>query len=220
MGCKLQFALKRRDATLFAWRQRREFPGFAWSCGACITWHVACEGGLTHKSPTTMKAFLNVCCALGLSSLLLFAAKNLEATAAPEVARSTTGSVAFDSYARTKIVQYLDTYRTDPMGLPPGWTVSIQVNEIPAAWCRSRIAAGLVVSASERTYLMAAPAELIRMMPTDSQHLRYYIAGCNMVAVDQKYKIVDSLNIPTIRLLGEGKLAQPLQFVRHLDSRL
>ena len=32
--------------------------------------------------------------------------------------------------------------------------------------------------------------------------------------------IVDSLNIPTIRLLGVGELAQPLQLVRHLDSRL
>lgn len=55
-------------------------------------------------------------------------------------------------------------------------------------------------------YLMAAAAELIRMMPTDSQHLRYCIAGCNRVAVDQNDRIGDSLNIPTICLLGEGKL--------------
>lgn len=32
--------------------------------------------------------------------------------------------------------------------------------------------------------------------------------------------IVDSVNIPTIRLLGVGELAQPLLRVRHLDSRL
>lgn len=121
---------------------------------------------------------------------------------------------------RTKIVQYFDTYRTDPMGLPPGWTVGLQVNEIPAAWWRSRIAAGLVVGASERTYLMAAPTELVRMMPTHSQSLRYYLAGCHLVALDHNYKVVDSVNIPTIRLLGEGGRAQPLQLVRHLDSRL
>ncbi len=40
------------------------------------------------------------------------------------------------------------------------------------------------------------------------------------VAVDHNYKVVDSVNIPTICLLGEGGRAQPLQFVRHLDSRL
>ena len=204
----------------FAWSRQRGFLDFTRGCFAWGIWHVACERGMTHNSPTSMKALLNVCCALGLSSLLLVGARNLEATAAPEVARSITGSVVFDSYARTKIVQYFDTYRTDPMGLPPGWTVGLQVNEIPAAWWRSRIAAGLVVGASERTYLMAAPTELVRMMPTHSQSLRYYLAGCHLVALDHNYKVVDSVNIPTIRLLGEGGRAQPLQLVRHLDSRL
>ena len=204
----------------FAWSRQRGFLDFTRGCFASGIWHVACERGMTHNSPTSMKALLNVCCALGLSSLLLVGARNLEATAAPEVARSITGSVVFDSYARTKIVQYFDTYRTDPMGLPPGWTVDLQVNEIPAAWWRSRIAAGLVVGASERTYLMAAPTELVRMMPTHSQSLRYYLAGCHLVALDHNYKVVDSVNIPTIRLLGEGGRAQPLQLVRHLDSRL
>ena len=133
------------------------------------------------------------------------------------MARS-SGAAAFNSYARTKIVQYFDTYRADPLGLPPGWTKGIQVKNIPAAWANSWLAPGAVVAASEQTYLMAAPVELIRMLPTHSQDLRYYMAGCNLVAVDPNYKIVDSVHIPTVRLLGGDDAVQPLQLVRHVGS--
>ncbi len=176
-----------------------------------------------------MKAFLNVCCALGFSCLLLLAARNLQATAIPEASSNSAGSVArssapavFHSYARTKIVQYFDTYRTDPMGLPPGWAIGIQVNEIPAAWGNSRIAPGFVVRENERTYLMAAPSELIRVLPSQPQDLRYYVAGSNLVAVDHNYKIVDSIQIPTIRLPDaddRADHAQPLQLVRNTGAR-
>lgn len=176
-----------------------------------------------------MKAILNVCCALGFSCLLLLAARNIQATAIPEVTSDSSGSVArssapaaFHSYSRTKIVQYFDTYRTDPMGLPPGWTLGLQVNKIPAAWGNSRIAPGLVVAESERKYLMAAPSELIRVLPLRPLELRYFLAGNNLVAVDHNYKIVDFVQIPTIRLSDAddgADHAQPLQLVRNTRSR-
>ena len=170
-----------------------------------------------------MKTFLNACGALGLSALLLLAARNLGATAEPELTSKSVGTVArsstvvaFNSYARAKVVQYFDTYRTEPLGLPPGFGAKVEAEEIPLAWGISRIAPGSVVQESERACLVEAPPELVRILRTDSRDFHYYVAGRSLVAMNKDYRVVDSVLIPTIRLTAEE--SSPLQLVSRIGS--
>ncbi|MES2920593.1 MAG: hypothetical protein V4819_03555 [Verrucomicrobiota bacterium] len=38
------------------------------------------------------------------------------------------------------------------------------------------------------------------MLPAPSTGVRYYVAGSNVVAVDSEYRVVDSVQIPSIKL--------------------
>ena len=173
-----------------------------------------------------MKALLNVCCVLSLVCLLYLAAGHSASLALPEfnritashVARSSTPAV-FNSYDRMKVLQYFDTFRSDPMGLPAGWAAKIMVNNIPAEWTKSPLAAGIVVQESDRGYLLGPPPELVRVLPASRQDLRYYVAGCNLVAVDPNFKVVDSVRIPSIILIGRSESASPLQLIGLTEPR-
>lgn len=118
--------------------------------------------------------------------------------------RTETTTTTFNPEARTKVVTYFDAYKTSPHGLPPAWAAQVQVKEVPTAWRTTRIAPGVVVQEKERGYLVDAPAELIKVLPAPGSGVRYYVAGSNVVAVDSSYRVVDSIQIPTVKLTVEG----------------
>ncbi|MEO5914100.1 MAG: hypothetical protein ABIS50_07700 [Luteolibacter sp.] len=115
------------------------------------------------------------------------------------VTRTETTTHTFNPEVQTKVVTYFDAYKAQPYGLPPGWVSKVQVKRVPPAWRSSRIAPGVVVAEKERTYLVAAPPELVQVLPAPTGDVRYYVAGSNVVAVDGHYKIIDSVQIPTIK---------------------
>lgn len=175
-----------------------------------------------------MKAILNLCCAASFACVLLMAVSGFDLSLPASVARKTTPGASrnvpppateFGSRARTKVMQYFDTYRTDPLGLPPDCAAEINLREIPASWRTPGIVRGKVVGEGDRSALVEAPVELVRVLPALQPKASYFLAGDYLVAVDRGYKIVDSIRIPTIHL-PPGELTEspkPDQLVRHLD---
>lgn len=116
----------------------------------------------------------------------------------------TTTTTTFNPEARTKVVKYFETHKGERYGLPPGWAARVKAKDLPAAWRTTRIVPGMVIADKERPYLMEAPPELIRVLPTPrSEDVRYYMAGGNVIAVDKSYKVVDSIQIPSIKITVE-----------------
>ena len=111
--------------------------------------------------------------------------------------KTTETTRTFAPEVQTKVVKYFDGYKTERYGLPPGVTVTVK--EMPTEWRTSRINPGVVVVEKNRSHLVAAPPELVKILPTPRAETRYYIAGSNVVAVDKSYKIVDSIHIPSIK---------------------
>lgn len=154
-----------------------------------------------------MKSILKTFGLITAASILPLAAQSSQTTEKTETSHHADGSVTktetttttFNPEARTKVVTYFDSYKTNPYGLPPGWTAKVHVKEIPTAWRTTRIAPGVIVSEKERSYLLDAPPELIKVLPAPTTGVRYYVAGSNVVAVDSSYKVVDSIQIPTIK---------------------
>ncbi len=122
----------------------------------------------------------------------------------PATTTETTTTTTFNPEARTKVVTYFDTYKTNPHGLPPAWVTKVKGRKVPATWRTSRISPGVVVTEEQRSYLIDAPADLVQVLPPSSQGVRYYVAGSNVVAVDSSYKVVDSIQIPTIKYEDQG----------------
>lgn len=157
-----------------------------------------------------MKTFLQTCGVATFGCLLPLAAQNTETTTKSEVTRNADGSVthsestttvSFTPDARTGVVKYFDAFRNEPFGLPPAWVNQFRVNQIPVAWRVSTVERGVVVPELERPYLVEAPPDLVSVLPAPLAGIRYYVAGSNVVAVDRSYKVVDSVKIPTIRLI-------------------
>jgi hypothetical protein len=114
--------------------------------------------------------------------------------------KHTTTTKTFNPEVRTKVTKYFDTYKTERYGLPPAYVQRIKVKEIPAAWRTSVIAPGVVITEKERPFLVEAPPELIKVLPAPSPDVQYYMAGGNVVAVDRSYKVVDSIQIPSVKI--------------------
>lgn len=124
-------------------------------------------------------------------------------TNAAGTVKETVTTVTFNPEARTKVVQYFDTYKANPHGLPPGWVEQMRVKEIPVAWRTTRIAPGVVVTEKERPLLVEAPPALVAVLPAPAPEVRYYLAGSNVVAVNKTYQVVDSLQIPSVTFAAE-----------------
>ncbi len=118
------------------------------------------------------------------------------------VTKTETKTTTFNPQVRTKVVKYFTTYKGEKYGLPPALVTKIKVNEVPTAW-RTTITPGGVITEKERTYLIDAPAELVTVLPPAAGGVRYYVAGSNVVAVDPEYRIVDSVQIPSIKFAAE-----------------
>lgn len=144
-----------------------------------------------------MKAILNLCCAASAACVIAFAVGFVE----PSATKASAGETeeAFESHAGSKVVQYFDTYRADPLGLPAGCAREVQTRAIPVSWTNHEIDRGSMLAEGERSALVEAPAELVRVLPTRHTPIRYYLAGSNLVAVDNSFKVVDSIRIPTVR---------------------
>jgi hypothetical protein len=159
-----------------------------------------------------MKSIIRTCGLATLGCILPLAAQVTETTETTETSRSATGAVTetttttqtFNPEARTKVVTHFETYKTNPYGLPPGLAAKIQVKKIPPAWRTTRISPGVVVTEEHRPYLVEAPAEIVKVLPAPSTGVRYYVAGSNVVAVDSTYKVIDSVQIPSIKYTDDG----------------
>ncbi len=153
------------------------------------------------KSIITAASIITLGCVLPLSAQVTETTETTERTqgAGGAVTETTTTTSSFNPEVRTNVVTYFDSYKGNPHGLPPGFVQKVRVKEIPTAWTTTRIDPGVVVTEAQRPYLVAAPADLVKVMPPPSSGVRYYVAGSNVVAVDSSYKIVDSVRIPTVK---------------------
>ncbi len=162
-----------------------------------------------------MKKILTLFGALTLASTLPLVAQTTEKTTTTErtnadgsVTRTeTTTTTTFTPTARKKVVTYFDRYKAEPYGLPPGWVSKVRVKEMPARWRTDNMTPGFVIPEPQRTYLYAAPSDLVELLPPAPTGVRYYFAGRNVVALDPEYTVVDSIPVPTISyLLSDPKL--------------
>lgn len=110
-----------------------------------------------------------------------------------------TTTRTFEPEVQTRVVKYFDTYKTERYGLPPVIGAKISVEGIPTGWRTTRIAPGVIVAEKERSHLMVAPPELVKLLPAPRAETKYYVAGSNVVAVDKSYKVVDSIHVPSIK---------------------
>lgn len=124
--------------------------------------------------------------------------KKTTASSDGSVQQSTTTTTTFNPEVQTKVVQYFDTYKASPHGLPPEWAARIKVEKLPSAWTTTRIAPGTILTEDTRPYLVEAPPALVKILPPAQTEVRYYVAGGNVVAIDKTYKVVDSVRIPTV----------------------
>jgi hypothetical protein len=157
------------------------------------------------------KAILPTTVAIVVSSILPLAAetKTTEKTETKEHAdgsvteKTTTKTRTFGPDVETKVVKYFDTYKTERFGLPPAIVTRVKVKQMPTAW-RTTLAPGVVIQEKERVHLIDAPPELIKVLPAPSPDVHFYVAGSNVVAVDRDYRIVDSVNIPSIKIVADA----------------
>ncbi|MCW1921752.1 hypothetical protein OKA05_04255 [Luteolibacter arcticus] len=115
--------------------------------------------------------------------------------------KTTTTTTTFSPEARTKVVKYFEPHKSAQYGLPPAWVTKVRVKEMPATWRTKTIARGVVITEKERPYLVEAPSDLVGVLPAPPAEVRYYVAGGNVIAVDKSYKVVDSIQIPSVRIV-------------------
>jgi len=106
---------------------------------------------------------------------------------------TTTSSVSFNPEVRTKVVKFFDNDKAET------WSGKIKMKSVPAGW-RTTISPGMVIAEKERTLLVEAPPELVQVLPAPTAGIRYYVAGSNIVAVDSSYRVVDAINVPSIKV--------------------
>lgn len=157
-----------------------------------------------------MKVFPTLSC-LSIPFVLTATSQVTETTTEKSVTRNPDGSVSetatttthFNPGAQAKVIEYFNTYKANPHGLPPEWSRQMNIKQIPRAWSTTRLAPGTVLSGEHRGYLMAAPPALVQVLPPAPAEVGYYVAGANVVAVDKSYKVVDSIRVPSLKFYIE-----------------
>lgn len=104
----------------------------------------------------------------------------------------------FTPEVRQSVVTYFEPYAEESYGLPVEVVQQIEVDRIPAIWRNQVIEPGTVITEEYRPMLVKAPRQLVSVFP-EHEGYRYYIAGGNVVVVDEEYQVIDSLRIPTVR---------------------
>jgi hypothetical protein len=90
----------------------------------------------------------------------------------------------FDEGVRMAVKKYFDTYKTHRHGLPPTCVSRINAREITVAWDATTLGPGVFITERARPYLVEVPSALVRALPAPPSDIRYYMAGCDVVAVD------------------------------------
>ena len=116
--------------------------------------------------------------------------------------KRTVTTTNFNPDVQTRIVKYFDPYKSELYGLPPDLVGTVDIKRVPKGWRTTRIAPGVVVKEEERPYLIAAPPKLVAVLPR-IEKVHYYVAGGNVVAVDENYRVVDSVQIPSVKIAVE-----------------
>jgi hypothetical protein len=159
-----------------------------------------------------MKSILKTSGLIVLSLAWPLAAEVTETTETTETTEHADGSTTetttetsrtFNPEIQKKVVRYFDPFKTERYGLPPALVTKVKVEEIPSTWRTSGIRTGVVITEKERPHLIAAPPDLVKVLPAPRAGVTYYVAGSNVVAVDKEYKIVDSVHIPSIKFVTE-----------------
>ncbi len=127
-----------------------------------------------------MNPFLNFLAVSSFTAALLTGASHF-VSSSPDVVANPS-AVEFTSHVRSKVVQYFDTLEDDPSGLPSG---SGEPEMTP----------GRFLVESERESLTDVPMALARVLPDFQKQVNYHIAGRYLIAVDSRYKILDSILI-------------------------
>ena len=157
-----------------------------------------------------MKVFPTLSC-LSIAFALTATAQVKETTTEKSVTRNPDGSVRetttttahFNPEAQANVVEYFNTYKANPHGLPPEWSKQMNIKQIPRAWSTTRLAPGTVLTEEHRGDLMAAPPAWVQVLPPAPAEVGYYVAGANIVAVDKSSKVVDSIRVPSLRFYVE-----------------
>lgn len=108
-------------------------------------------------------------------------------------------NATFTAGARSTIIDYFESHRNAERGLPPEIASKMRVRDLPESW-KTSIEPGSTIKEDQRAYLLEAPADLTRKLPAAPSGVRYYIAGSNVVAVNKDYKVIDTVQIPTVKL--------------------
>ncbi|MEK7949360.1 hypothetical protein [Luteolibacter soli] len=116
--------------------------------------------------------------------------------------KTTTTTTTFTPEVKTKVVKYFEPHKTERYGLPSAWVTKVKVKDIPTTW-RTTIAPGVVIAEKERSFLVDAPPDLISVLPPAQADVHYYVAGGNVVAVDRDYKVVEAINVPSIKIVAD-----------------
>ena len=103
----------------------------------------------------------------------------------------------FTPEVRQGVVTYFEPYATDQYGLPVTIAERINIEKTPAAWRTAQIPAGTVITEEYRPLLVPAPEKLVSIFPENDAY-SYYIAGGNVVVIDEGYHVVDSIRIPSV----------------------
>jgi len=160
-----------------------------------------------------MKTIATAFSIAALAGLFPLSAQVTETTEKTEVRENPDGSVTekktvttktFNPEVTTRVVKYFDPYKAEMYGLPPELVSKVEIRRVPKAWRTTRIAPGVVLKTEERPYLIAAPPKLVEVLPPlETTKVRYYVAGGNVVAVDEDYRVVDSIQIPSVKIEDE-----------------
>ncbi len=156
-----------------------------------------------------MKPFLNLCCVASSICLIWLIGSefgflpNLQAKLGDSSEQKSSGisSQTFSPHVRSKVAQYFATYRTELHGLPAKCVEGVSISKLPEIWSQSWLPIGTVIGENDRAALIKVPAELERVLTANSEdNFHYFLAGKNLVALDSRFHLVDSVWIPTIRL--------------------
>ena len=100
---------------------------------------------------------------------------------------------------RDRAVSYFQKQKSQKYGLPPGIAKKYRTDKIPKEWRNRGLQRGYRVPSDYRSSLVAAPVDLISILGgalTGGQN--YYLAGSNLIVVDQYYNVVDVVYLPSI----------------------
>jgi hypothetical protein len=159
-------------------------------------------GRKPNNQKQTMRTTVAALGAAALGTILPLAAQVTETREKTKVEEHADGTTTFTPEVKTKVVKYFEPHKTAKYGLPPAWVTKVKVKETPVAW-RTTLAPGVMITEKERAFLMDAPADLVAVLPPAPADVHYYVAGGNVVAVDKSYKVVESINIPSIKIVDD-----------------